>query len=325
MIEFFQSIFPYIIPFLLGLAALSVVMYFVFYFVASYFVYKATLKRTSKEKWARTQNTEDAQHIQMDDEGMAWHKANKEYARNVHITNDGLCLAGEYYDFGKKRCVIMLCGRPDSLRYGYYYVQPYSRADCNVLLVDTRAHGESEGTCITGGITESRDVLAWIRFLHDKCGMESVFIHGICVGAAAGMLALTSEDCPSCVEGIITDGLFTNFAQSMSNHLIERKKPCFPVMQFINFWMNRDSGCTMNYGPLDVISKMDKRLLMLHSKDDAYSLPETAKQMFDLCPSKNKKIVWFEKCAHSYLRVTSPQKYDSAVIDFVNSLFEIKV
>ena len=85
------------------------------------------------------------------------------------------------------------------------------------------------------------------------------------------MFAITHDDCPACVRGIVTEGMFINFRESMKNHLIERKKPVFPILQCIDFWMKRYTGHSMSKGPVDVIGKLDKPILMLQSKEDRYS------------------------------------------------------
>ena len=289
--------------------------------VASFCVYDLTLRRKTKEQWGRNPSCDDAAHLKMDAEGMEWHYASIEYKQDVHIVNDGLNLYGEYYDFGSDKCVMILSGRTESLRYGYYFAIPYAKAGFNVLVVDPRAHGLSDGEFNTVGFEESRDVIAWTRFLEETYHLSTVILHGICIGAAGGMYAITSPECPKCVSGIVTDGMFPNFGESMKNHLIERKKPVFPIYQMINFWMKHYTGHSMNYGPFDVIEKLDKPILMFNSLEDLYSLPVYTQKMYDLVKIHQKKLVWFDHGAHSMLRVTDTQKYDAEITAFLAEHF----
>ena len=300
---------------------LSLLMLPISVVVASYCVYTATLRRTKKEKWARNPSSLEPKQIGMYDEGMAWHEKNKEYMHEVHIKNNGLNLYGEYYDFGCDRCVMILSGRTESLRYGYYFAIPYSEIGFNILVVDPRAHGNSDGEFNTIGFEESGDALAWADFIHGKYGMDTIIFHGICIGAAGGMYAITSESCPDYIKGMVVEGMFANFGESMKNHLIERKKPVIFVYSMINFWMKHYTGHTMDKGPIDVIHKMDKPLLMLHSKEDAYSTPEYAQRLYDMCPSQNKALVWHEHGEHSMLRPTDTEKYDTAIKNFIAENF----
>lgn len=304
------------------MVVLGILMWPLSVIVASFCVYDQTLRRKTKEQWGRGPSDSDANTMKMDSIGMIWHEENSSHKREVSITNDGLRLAGEYYDFGNDRCVIIFPGRTESLRYGYYFAKPYVESGYNLLLIDSRAHGLSDGEFNTVGFEESKDAIAWTKFLCDELNVKSVLYHGNCIGSATALLALTSEACPDCVEGLVAEGMFANFGESMKNHIIERKKPIFMVYGMINFWMKHYTGHTMDFGPINVIDKMNKPLLMLHSREDIYSTPEYAQKLYDLASSENKEIVWFEHGRHSMLRVTDTEKYDDAIKSFLARTFE---
>lgn len=304
----------------LALILSGIFMWFLTVFVASYCIYNATLRRKSKDKskWSREPIGLEGQSLLMDEEGMRWHSANVEHKKDIHIVNGGLNLYGEFYDFGYDRAVIILSGRTESLRYGYFFARPYAESGFNVIVLDPRAHGLSDGEFNTVGFEESRDALAWTRFARDTLGMRTIVYHGICIGAAAGMLALTSGECPECVKGIVTEGMFPNFGESMKNHLIERKKPIFMIYRATDNWMKHYTGHSMDYGPIDVIARLDRPLLMLHSKEDLYSTPEYAERLFELAGTEKKRIVWFEHGSHSMLRITDTELYDYSIKQFLS-------
>ena len=291
------------------------------FFVASYCVYVSTLSRNKKGKWDRKPSSDEPDHLRMDEMGLAWHHANKDCMQPVHIVNDGLNLYGEYYDFASDRCVIILPGRSESLRYSYYFAPPYMENGYNVLVIDPRSHGYSDGIYNTVGFEESKDTLAWAKFLNEKYGITQIVLHGICVGAAAGILAVTDNDCPDYVCGIVTEGMFANFNEIMKTHLIDRKKPTLGMLQLINMWMVRYTNHDMNYGPIDVIGRLEKPILMMHSKKDIFSLPEHAEKMYNMCPVKEKKFVWFEEGGHSMLRITDTELYDTSIKEFLSVNF----
>lgn len=299
----------------------SIAFYLFSIVYASYCIYTATLKRKSKEQWGRNISVENEQTIRMDNEGLEWQRKHNDCKKDVHIVNNGLNLYGEYYDLGFDKAVIILSGRTESLRYGYYFAKPYSDSGFNVLVIDPRAHGYSDGIYNTVGFEESKDALAWAKFLNREFLLTNIIFHGICIGGAAGMLAITSSDCPDFVKGLVTEGMFANFGESMKNHLIERKKLFFPVMQCIDFWMKRYTGYSMMKGPIDVISKMDKPLLMLQSKKDKYSTYQKAEMLFEWCSSNEKKLVLFEEGDHSMLRITDTEKYDFEIFLFLKRIF----
>ena len=303
-----------------GYVVFSIGFYFFSIAFASWRIYYNTFMRQNKDHWGRTVSVVTDETLAMDAEGLTWQEQYDACRRDVHIVNDGLNLYGEYYDLGYDKAVIILSGRTESLRYGYYFARPYSESGYNVLVIDSRCHGYSDGTYLTLGFEESKDDLAWARFLHTEFGMQSIVFHGICMGAAGGIFAITSADCPDYVHGIVTEGMYANFAESMKNHLIERKKLLFPVMSCIDHWFKKFTGHTMYRGPIDVMPTMDKPILMIQSKKDKYSSSSFAEKMFALCPSQEKKLVLYETGDHSMLRYTDTELYDSEVSAFLSRI-----
>lgn len=298
----------------------AVFFYFFAAAIATYCVYTATLVRGSKKKWARGTSAPEPERQQMDAEGLEWQAPHAEKKQDVHIVNAGLNLYGEYYDFGSDKCVIVLSGRTENLQYGYYFAKPYYECGFNVLVIDPRAHGLSDGKYNTIGFEEHKDALAWARYLHDEHGVQTIVFHGICIGSAGAMYAITSPECPDYIKGMAGEGMFINFGESMKRHLIEQEKDRFPVMQFLNAWMYLFTRHTMKTGPIDYIEKMsvDKKLLMLHSKKDQYSDYQNAQKLFALCPCTDKTFETFEEGGHSMLRYVAREKYDDAVRAFAS-------
>ena len=304
----------------IGAIALLIVIHLCITLVAATITFVTTLVRRNKKKWDISLHFKVEPQITMDGIGIEWMKENVQYKEDVHVVNGKINLYGEYFDFGNDKCAMILSGRTESLRYGYYFAKPYAESGYNVLVMDPRAHGNSDGVFNTLGREESKDDLQWIKFLNEEKGIKQIVLHGICIGAAGGIYTITNPQCPDCVAGIVTEGMFANFYESMRNHLIELHTLVFPVMQTINLLHRICTGYTMRKGPLDVIDTLDKPILMLHSKEDPYSTPDFAQKLYDKCGSKNKEIVWFPKGGHSVLRFIDTEKYDSSIKAFLKKL-----
>ena len=160
---------PFWIWLILGFVLLSFLGMFAATWPIAKKVYHNILVRTGPEKWTRANSyPPNPEHTRMFDLGMDWARENEAHKRPVSIENEGLKLAGEYFDFGHKRCAIIFPGRTESLYYSYYFAQPYAEAGCNILVVDSRAHGLSEGKYNYCSTREWSDVIAWSRFAHDQ-------------------------------------------------------------------------------------------------------------------------------------------------------------
>ena len=286
-------------------------------------VYRYNLVRTSPDIWTRdtTAFPDDAEAVQMLEEGRIWHRENCDCARPVTVQNDGLKLCGEYYDFGYKKAVLILSGRAEALTYAYYFAAPYRAACYNVLVIDDRAHGESEGKYNCVGLREYRDVLCWLDLLEKELGNETIVLHGICIGASTAMMAVTDRACPKAVKGIITDGMYQTFRETFRTHMIYIHRPIFPVLQECMFliWLHARRSPSRN-GPIFSIKKLRLPILMIYGKQDVFSLPGKSMELFELCPS-DKRLVWFDKGGHSHLRVNAPEKYDKTITEFLEEKF----
>lgn len=278
------------------------------------------LVRTSKQKWGRYCSIpDDEEYKRMFDLGIAWDAQYQAHKRPVEIKSGRFRLVGEYFDFGSKKAVIIIPGRMESLLYSYFFAEPYRAAGYNVLVIDNRAHGESDGVLSSLGYREYKDIENWAKLLHDSFGNERVWLHGICIGCSTALFTLTDPKCPDYLAGMTAEGMYKKFAVSFEQHFKERNKPMFPLGWITLFYLKLFAGADVVHdGPYKRIGCMHKPILMLHSREDTYSLPEFAQALYDACPSERKKLVWFPTAAHSRIRINHMEAHDAAIRDFLN-------
>ena len=308
---------PWIIV-LIVIGAILLVLFMIYvppFFIALK-VFKKELTRPSKDKWGRECSAPDnEEQLRKHNEGLEWAKPYKENIKEIHIVNDGLNLYGEFFDFGFKKTAILLQGRTESLLYCYYYAKPYKEAGFNIIVIDSRAHGNSDGLYNCVGLKEYKDVIKWAEYAHDELNQEEIIIHGICIGASTALYA--SYYGPSYIKATITDGMYINFYETFKNHMIVDKRPIFPFMSEIAFIARIKAGINIKRGPINLIDKFEKPILFLYSKEDKFSLPPKSEILFNKCGSKNKKIVWFDHGAHSHIRINNMEKYDNSITEFI--------
>ena len=144
-----------------SLLVLGLLVSVVLTFIIAYIVYSKTLMRGKSGTWGREHCSEPGcvPLETMWTKGLEWQKGYASYIKELTIkSRDGLKLAAEWFDYGFDKTVIILPGRRETLVYSYYYANPYKEAGVNVLVIDQRAHGLSEGTYSTCGIKEADDV-----------------------------------------------------------------------------------------------------------------------------------------------------------------------
>lgn len=311
-----------IVVLVVGLLALGgLVSMLIYTYPISKRVYQEQLVRTSSEKWGRTCSAPDnEEQMAMWQAGIAWAEPHKEKITEVEVESDGFHLYGEYFDFGSDRCVIILPGRCESLVYSYFFAEPYEKAGLNILAIDTRCHGKSEGIYNTIGVKESNDVLAWAKLMHDIYGNKEIYIHGICIGTSSGLFALVKPNCPDYLKGLVTEGCFVSFRETFKRHMMADKRPLFPVLDTVMLLINKHTGTNVYKDkPISAIKKIrpDHRLLFLYGEKDIFSIPKKSRKLFAACASKDKKLVWFSKGGHSHLRINNTEQYDKSIIEFL--------
>ena len=303
-----------------SLLVLGLLVSVIMTFIVAYIVYSKTLMRGKSGTWGREHCSEPGCEAleTMWVRGLEWQKKNVEFTKELTITSkDGLKLVGEWFDYGFDKTVIILPGRRETLIYSYYYANPYKECGVNVLVIDQRAHGLSEGKYSTGGIKEAEDVSLWMKYMHDVLNQKEIYIHGICVGTCCTSI-LVAKYKTDYLKAIILDSMFITYKEIYKNHYLESGHKLFPVYYQIWMWFNFFTKCNIEDSrPDKYMDKLDLPVLFIWGTKDVYCLPEKSKILYDLCASKNKEIEWFDGAEHSRVRLFDENRYDSLIRDFL--------
>jgi len=284
-------------------------------------IYNEMLVRSSDKIWGRENSCpENEEHSRMYDTGIAWSEEYKDSMTEVETENDGLKLYGEFYDFGGDSAVIIVPGRAESLKYSYYFARPYSEAGVSVLVIDTRAHGISEGKFTTCGVRESEDTLKWAKLIREQFGVKKVMIHGICIGGCTAVLA-AGKDEEGVINGVAAEGLFPTFFSIFSQRTKNSGHPAFPVVEIIRSMMKKSTGVDMkkDAAPVKVVGKLEIPVLLMYSRKDIAVRAKAANKVIAAAGDK-AKVVWFENGGHSHIRINDTEKYDATVAEFIKEI-----
>lgn len=260
-------------------------------------------------------------HLDMFNQGMKWREENISNKKDVEITSQGIKLVGEYFDFGFKKAVILMPGRTETCYYACYYAPTFKEAGYNVLTIDPRAHGLSEGKILTLGKLEGLDLIEWSKLLHDKFNVETIVLYGLCGGGTASCVALTDKDCPSYIKAFISDGMFYSFFNVYRRHIIDEKHPVYPVIwEVLGKIKHRNGVDPYKITPKNLIDKVSVPTLFLTGELDKFAVPEEAKKLYELSGAKEKQIFLIKNARHSHLRYDNLEDYNKAVIPFLKSI-----
>ena len=303
-----------------SLLVLGLLVSVVMTFIVAYIVYSKTLMRGKSGTWGREHCSEPG-CVPLETmwvRGLEWQKKNVSFTKELTIkSKDGLKLVAEWFDYGFDKTVIILPGRRETLVYSYYYANPYKECGVNVLVIDQRAHGLSEGKYSTGGIKEAEDVSLWMKYMHDELGQKEIYIHGICVGTCCTSI-LVAKFKTDYLKAIILDSMFITYKEIYKNHYLESGHKLFPVYYQIWMWFNFFTKCNIEDSRPDrYMDKINLPVLFIWGTKDVYCLPEKSQILYDMCASKKKEIHWFEGAEHSRVRLFDENRYDGLIKDFL--------
>ena len=238
---------------------------------------------------------------------------------------DKLCLKARYFDNGQKNTMIFFHGyRSSSSRDFSCALKMYMDLGFNVLLVDQRAHGRSEGTVITFGVKERYDCLSWIQFANQRFGYHiPIVISGLSMGAATVLMA-TSLDLPENVVGIMADCPYSSPAEIIRKVARDLKIPDAPVYPFIKlsaklFGKFDLEGCTAE----NAVRHAKIPILLLHGEEDSFVPCDMSRKIAAACAS-HCELHTFPEAGHGLCYTIDADRYESAVVHFMNSIPQLK-
>ena len=293
-------------------------VFFIVFFTA-YQIFKNTLFRHPKKKRSR-ECADDAtpEQRQAFILGSLWREEHLEAIEELRIENDGLNLYGEYVDFGYDKCAVIMQGRTESLLYSYFYADTYARGGYNILVMDTRAHGLSDGKYVTAGVKEHEDLLLWIELIRSRHSVASFLVHGVCIGGAAAIYAYCAAKKSSMIEKIVTDGLYINYYEIFKQHMIEFNKPVLFFVYLTFFYVRLLSGAgILKETPDRRMGEIDIPILFLWSRQDKYCSEENCLKLFDACASEHKQMKFFPLGGHSYVKYFNTEEYNRTIEEFL--------
>lgn len=118
---------------------------------------------------------------------------------------DGLTIAGWFLPSYKRRAVIMVHGLGGAGVTMMFHARPLVQAGYNVLMVDLRGHGASEGDTIDG-VHEINDILGAVDYLKTRLDVDAskIGVLGISLGAHTVLHAALQTDA---IRALILEGI----------------------------------------------------------------------------------------------------------------------
>lgn len=294
--------------------------------VGTAYFYRRTMKRNKvkTERTMKMSGTDWEQYFPMIEKRKTYMMAQPH--EDVWITSDdGLKLHGVYFP-GEKGNQAVICFHgytsqcmSDFIGLSDYYLKHGYR----MLLVDERAHGQSEGEYIGFGCKDRFDALRWIQWLIKEAGEDCrILLHGISMGGAT-VLMTSGLKLPPQVKGIISDCAFTS-PKEVFTHVLKTMYhlPAFPMLNIADLVNRSKAGYRLDEcNAAREVQKAKVPVLLIHGDKDTFVPCEMCGQIYENCASpKQKLIVKGAGHAESYFKATDA--YEKAMDSFIGGIIQ---
>lgn len=186
----------------------------------------------------------------------------------------------------------------------------------NVILVDQRAHGESEGHNITFGNREKKDVLSWIEYGQNRFGKDKeLILVGISMGAATLLFASKYIQTPA---KLICDCPYTTEKEIIKVSIKKMKLPQTIFYPIVNLSSILFSHASLNKDDAHKnVKECHHKILIIHGDKDTIVPYQYS---YNLYLENKDKIQYelFPNTEHGVSFVTDTERYKKIVIDFIN-------
>ncbi len=188
----------------------------------------------------------------------------------------------------------------------------------NVLLIDQRAHGESEGNAISFGIRERFDILDWVLYAEERFGAVPILLVGISMGGASVLMA-GGEELPASVCGIVADCPYSSPRDIITSVIRMMHLPpalAYPLVAtsarlFGGFSL---ASCTA----IDAVGRCRVPVLLLHGEEDRLVPCDMSRAMHAAAPER-VTLYTFPGADHGMSFMSDPARYETAIGDFCDA------
>lgn len=208
------------------------------------------------------------------------------------------------------------------------YFDIFYKNGFNVLIVNQRRHGKSEGKYSTYGFYEKYDVNMWIEYLKSRFGNDIILgLHGESMGAGTVMETIPLNDS---IKFVIEDCGYSNFHELIGfqitheykNRLV--RKILRPSLLFANFFMKTKAKFSMKkIVPIDIVASTSLPMMFVHGKEDYFIPWYMAVDLYKAKTKGYKELYLVEGAKHAEALEVNKILYEKKIMTFIEKALSL--
>lgn len=192
-----------------------------------------------------------------------------------------------------------------------------SKLGFNSVALDSRAHGQSNGTHCTFGVKEKKDISELVSILSKKEGItENIGVWGQSLGGAIGLQSLGND---KRIKFGIIESTFSDFKTITNDYF--NYHTGFNIKPLTNYLVYR-AGKIAEFDPKDAkpikyCEKIKQPILIIHGNQDKRINIKYGKDNFSKIPSLKKEFIEIENANHLNVWKTGGNEFFERIIRFI--------
>lgn len=216
-------------------------------------------------------------------------------------TADGVRINAFYRpDPASKQVLLWLHGNAENIGYGLGQMEALAKIGANILAVDYRGYGRSEGKPSEAGVYRDADAAYDFLIKQRNFRAEDIVIYGHSIGGAVAINLASRRPCG----GVIVQSSFTN-ARAMAPRLFP-----LPLVEYT---------VRSRFDSLQKIREVHAPILITHGTCDDVVPLAMGQQLYAAAPEP-KRLYTIEGAGHNDLLELGGERYLACLRDFVASL-----
>lgn len=187
----------------------------------------------------------------------------------------------------------------------------------NLLLINHRAHADSEGRCLTFGAKEKQDVLLWAKYLVELTGGRSeIVLTGLSMGAATVLLASELEFPPE-VKCIVADCPYSSAEEMLKLEIKRRRLPTFLFYPLMRLGAKLYGGFSLSECDVkEAVKRARVPAIILHGEADDFVPADMSREIYKNYKGE-KDMFTVEGATHGMCFMVDTKTYHERVEGFI--------
>ena len=224
-----------------------------------------------------------------------------------------------------EKTLIFLHGFTENRIVGLNYFRVYLNAGFNLLMFDSRSHGESGGDSVTWGVYEKQDLDQWVDWVRRRYPSGMIGVHGISMGAATALLHAEINESNKRVAFYIADSAYSDvetlLVQQISRRMqlpeYIRPEYLLPYANIVAYYFSRFTFSQA--APIRAVGHATTPILYLHGEADGVVPADMSKALYSATKGP-RQINTFPGAGHVSSIYKDRYRYSSVIRDFTASI-----